>query len=73
MSTDIQITTSDLMSVQDAATALRRPRMTIYRWIARRKLLAVKLGGTYYVLTSEVDRLKREGNSQGGEPMMGRG
>jgi len=58
MGTEITIITNDLMSVQDAATALGRPRMTVYRWIAQRKLVAVKLGGMYYVLTSEVERMK---------------
>ena len=58
MEREIKIITNDLMSVRDAATALGRPRMTIYRWITQRKLVAVKLGGAYYVLTSEVERLK---------------
>jgi len=60
MSSEIRLVTTDLMSVQDAAKALNRPRVTIYRWIAKRKLLSVKLGGIYCVPVSEVERLKKE-------------
>ena len=60
MNNEIKLMTTDLMSVQDAATALNRPRVTIYRWIAKQKLLSVKFGGIYYVPSSEVERLKKE-------------
>ena len=53
----IYVTAEDLMSVQDAAKILGRPRITIYRWIKADKMLAVKLGGTVFIPRSEVDRI----------------
>lgn len=60
MNNEITLMTTDLMSVQDAATALGKPRVTIYRWIAARKLLSIKFGGVYYVPVSEVERVRQE-------------
>jgi len=57
---EIRVTTSDLMSVADAANALGRPRITIYRWIEANKLIAVKLGGILFIPKTEVQRLKNE-------------
>ena len=57
-SREITVTTNDLISVQDAAEALKRPRITLYRWIAKGKLVSVKFGGIYYIPVSEVTRLK---------------
>jgi len=53
----IYVTTEDLMSVQDAARILGRPRITIYRWIKTDKMLAVKFGGVVFVPRSEVERV----------------
>ena len=57
---EFTFTTSDLMTIGDAALAVSRLPETIRRWVTQCKLRAVKLGGAYYVLTSEVDRLKKE-------------
>ena len=54
---EIHVTTSDLMSVQEAAKILGRPRVTIYRWVGKGKILSVKLGGTVFIPKSEVDRM----------------
>ena len=51
----IKVTTDDLMSVQEAAKALGRPRYTIYRWIEAGKLIGVKLGGILFIPTSLVE------------------
>ncbi len=55
---EIKVSTSDLLSVQDAAKALSRPRYTIYRWIDAGKIISVKFGGILFIPLSEVERVK---------------
>ena len=55
---EVKVTTDDLMSVQDAAKALSRPRYTIYRWIEAGKLIGLRFGGILFIPVSEVERLK---------------
>ena len=57
---EVKVTTDDLMSVQDAARALSRPRYTIYRWIEAGKIIGLRFGGIIFVPTSEVERVKKE-------------
>jgi len=59
-SREIRVTTSDLVSVQDAAKELGRPRLTIYRWIDAGKIISIRLGGIKFIPKSEVERLKKE-------------
>jgi len=59
---EINVTTDDLMSVQQAAAYLNKPRLTIYRWITKGQLLSVKFGGILYVPKSEVERIKNARN-----------
>ncbi|KKM80163.1 hypothetical protein LCGC14_1342700 [marine sediment metagenome] len=54
---EINVTTSDLMSVQQAAAQLGKPRVTVYRRVKAGKLLSIKLGGIIYIPKSEVERL----------------
>ena len=54
----IKVNTSDLVSVQDAAKELGRPRITIYRWIEAGKIIGIKLGGIIFIPKSEVKRLR---------------
>ena len=62
----ILIQTEDLLSVQEAALILGLSRPTIYHWINRKKILSCRLGGTLYVLRSEVDRiLQKKGDEEG--------
>jgi len=56
--TEIKLTTNDLVSVQQAATMLGKPRVTIYRWVKNGKMSGVKFGGIIYIPTSEVERLR---------------
>lgn len=63
----IKVFTDDLMSVQNAAKELGRPRLAIYRMIERGTIISIKLGGTLFIPTSEVERLKRELDKKGGE------
>lgn len=60
----IIIETDSLLSVAQFAKALKRPRLTIYRWIKAEKVQAIKLGGILYIPQSEVERLKDERDSQ---------
>lgn len=63
----IKVNTDDLVSVQDAAKQLERPRVTIYRWVEAGKIIGIKLGGILFIPKSEVDRLRKE-NRQAAEP-----
>lgn len=54
----IKVTTDDLMSVQDAARELGRPRLAVYRMIERGDIVSIRLGGILFIPVSEVERLK---------------
>jgi len=56
----IKVNTGDLVSVQDAAKKLGRPRVTIYRWIDAGKIISIKLGGILFIPKSEVERLNKK-------------
>ena len=49
----IEIKAPDLLSVQQTATLLNKPRLAIYRWIWAGKLHALKFGGILYIPVSE--------------------
>jgi hypothetical protein len=76
MLTKVEIKTNDLMSVPQAAKILKRPKMTLYRWIYGRKIIGIELGGVLFIPTKEVERLQNERapasegalNAQGGGP-----
>ena len=55
---EIRLTTDDLVSVADAAKALGRPKMTIYRWVNANRIVGIKLGGMLFIPKSEVERLQ---------------
>ncbi len=56
---EIKVSADDLLSVQEAAKELARPRITLYRWIQKGALHGIRLGGVLFVPRSEVERLKR--------------
>jgi excisionase family DNA binding protein len=56
--TVIKVTTDDLLSVQNAAKELGRPRLAIYRMIERGDIISIKLGGILFIPVSEVERVK---------------
>lgn len=58
--TAITITTDDLVTVADAATALGKHIATIYRWHEAGQIVAVKFGGILFIPKSEIERLKNE-------------
>jgi excisionase family DNA binding protein len=58
--TKITIQTEDLLSVPQAAKILKRPKVTLYRWIDKQKMQAVELGGFLFVPKKEVERLQDE-------------
>ena len=57
---EIKVTTSDLVSVAEAARVLGRPRITVYRWVETGKMVGIKLGGILFIPKTEVERLKNE-------------
>lgn len=57
---EITIRTDDLMTVQDAARLLKRPRLAVYRMIDRKDIAGIKLGGVMFVPTSELERMQKE-------------
>ena len=63
MDTVIKVTTSDVLSVQEAANAIGCSRLAVYRWIEKGKIIGLRFGGILYVPVSEVERVK-EGNNQ---------
>ena len=64
----IRVNTGDLVSVQDAAKELGRPRVTIYRWVDAGKIIGIKLGGILFIPVSEVERIKNK-EATGVEPV----
>lgn len=63
---EIKVTTGDLVSVANAARALDRSKMTIYRWVDAGKIVGIELGGMLFIPVSEVERLKND-RAAGGE------
>ena len=59
-SKEVKVTTSDLMSVQDAAKAIGCSRLAVYRWIEKGKIIGLRFGGILFVPVSEVERLKKQ-------------
>ena len=55
---EIIMTSDDLVSIQQAADALKKSRPTIYRWVETGKIQSAKFGGVYYIPRSEIERLK---------------
>lgn len=58
MSKELRVLTDDFITVPEAARELGKPKVTLYRWIASNKLIAVTFGGKLFVPKSEVERLK---------------
>ncbi len=56
--------TGDLLTVPDAARLLGKPKMTLYRWAKKGKVIAVRFGGISFIPRSEVERLKKERNKE---------
>lgn len=61
---EIKVTTTDLLSVAEAAKQLGLARYTVYRWVETGKIICIKLGGIIFIPKAEVERLKREKNEQ---------
>jgi len=54
----ITLKTTDLLTVEQFAQQIKRPRITIYRWIEKGKITAVEIGKTIYIPTTELDKVK---------------
>jgi excisionase family DNA binding protein len=57
---EISIGESDLLSIQDAAKELKRPRLTLYRWVKKGRVIGIRIGGVLFIPKIEVQRLKGE-------------
>lgn len=55
------------LTVPAAAKQLGRAKMTLYRWIEAKTLIAVKFGGILFVPVSEVERLANAKKERGTE------
>lgn len=62
MTSELRVVTDEFVTVPGAAKQLGRPKMTLYRWIEAKKLIAVRFGGILFVPVSEIERLKRGNN-----------
>ncbi len=58
--TQVTIKSDDVMTVPEAARRLHRPKMTLYRWIRAKKIMAVQLGGILFIPIGEIERLKAD-------------
>jgi len=58
MSIKLNVTTTDLLSIAQAARELKVARLTIYRWIKVSKIVSVRFGGFLFIPQSEVERLR---------------
>lgn len=56
----IVVVTNDFVTVYKAADQVKKPPMTLYRWIKAGKLLSMTMGGIVFIPKSEVSRLLRE-------------
>lgn len=55
---ELRVITDEFITVPEAAKQLGKPKVTLYRWLAANKLIAVTFGGILFIPTSEVERLK---------------
>ena len=53
----ITVESADLISIQQSAKMLGKPRSTIYRWVGNGRIIAIRLGGILFVPRSEIERL----------------
>jgi len=58
--TKIAVDLDELYTVEEFAIAVKRGVATIWRWIAAKKVVAVKLGDRTLIPTSELQRLSKE-------------
>ena len=56
--TRIKIGKDDFITVPETAKLLKKPKMTLYRWIKAGKVIAVNFGGILFIPKSEVIRLQ---------------
>ena len=57
---NITLMTHDLLSVAEASKLLGKPRLTLYRWVKKGRILSVRFGGILYIPRSEIERIKKE-------------
>ena len=55
--TKITIASNDFMTIPELAKKLKRPKMTLYRWVKSGKLISVEFGGIKFIPVTEIKRL----------------
>lgn len=53
----ITIDSKDFITIPEMAKKMKRPKMTLYRWVKSGKLIAVEFGGIKFVPVTELKRL----------------
>ena len=53
----IEIETSDMKTIDEAAALLGKYRTTIYRWMKDERLASIVIGGKTFIPQSEIDRI----------------
>lgn len=66
---EIRVRTDDLLSVATVAKELGHPKITIYRWVEKGKMVGVKLGGIIFIPKSEVERIRNTRKVLNGETL----
>jgi len=56
----IEVDTSELLTVTEAAATIGMHRATLYRWVESGKVNAIRLGSSLYLLRIEVEKIKEE-------------
>lgn len=53
----ITIDSKDFITIPEMAKKMKRPKMTLYRWVKSGKLIAVEFGGIKFIPVTELKRL----------------
>jgi len=56
----VTLNTNDAITIPEAAAQIGVTVMTIYRWVKRGRLIAIKLGAHTLIPISEVQRIKTQ-------------
>ena len=67
MSTTIKVKPEDVLTVQQAAKILRRPKVTLYRWVEKGRISCIRFGGVIFILREELERFSNEIANDGGK------
>ena len=58
--TRIKIDSGDFVTVPEIAKMMKKPKMTLYRWLKAGKLVYVEFGGIKFIPVTEYKRLSNK-------------